>query len=347
MANDSIRMSTADLRRRLLSPSAPAAPMAEPSTPLLASLLRPSASRLVSPPAKILAEVPMAENLLSPFDTPANQDLPSPLSYQGLPASRLTPTEIVSPLGRSSHFHSRPALAQKPQESIATRPAEPNPTYDAATEQFRHEGDQLRRENQHLQNVIEEMRQLLQDASEQEQRVQTELVERDACLVTVQERIAELETIVNTKPKTKSELEEWADDLERESFQIAQERRTMEQDRKQLREDEESLERQMRDMEVQMARDRAILARQEQELKRLNAEIQHELESMQRGDGNLRDRMAMFQRRHAEVVSAPTNVPAFGRGAPVAPALMATIPTPTPKKNDTTGLLRKLFRGEG
>jgi chromosome segregation ATPase len=184
------------------------------------------------------------------------------------------------------------------------------------------------------------MRQLLQEASEQEQKVQTELADRDQKLATAQARITELETIVNNKPKTKSELEEWADELERESFQIAQERRTLDEDRKQLREDETTLEKQMRDMEVQMARERALLARQEQELKRLNAEIQHELELMQRGDGVLRERLQVFQRRHAEVVGGdgpPVAASYFGNAqVPVATALPAT------KKSD--GMLRRFFR---
>ena len=105
-----------------------------------------------------------------------------------------------------------------------------------------------------------------------------------------------------------------------------------------MREDEEALEKQMRGMEVQMARERAMLARQEQELKRLSAEIQHELESLQRGDGALRDRLVVFQRRAAEVVAGP--------GAPPqSPQAQVAHPTPAPKKNDTTGLLRKIFRG--
>ncbi len=347
MANDTIRISTADLRRRLLMSSAPVATLPELSTPSLTGLLRPtSVARLVMPLAQNIPEVPMPEDLLSQFDTPTDHVQPDPVGSQGAPASGLTPPDLARPIGRSSLFHPRSVLPHRPQDQMTTRHAEPNPTYDITTEQFRHEADQLRRENQQLQSVIEEMRQLLQDASEQEQRVQAELGDRDARLVTVQDRVTELEALLNTKPKTKTELEEWADDLERESFQIAQERRTMEQDRKQLREDEESLERQMRDMEVQMARDRAILARQEQELKRLNAEIQHELEVMQRGDGTLRDRMVMFQRRHAEVVSAPSNGPPFGGGFPVALTSTATTTTPPPKKSDTTGLLRKFFRGE-
>jgi hypothetical protein len=55
-------------------------------------------------------------------------------------------------------------------------------------------------------------------------------------------------------------------------------------------------------MEVSMARERALMARQETELKRLSAEIQHELELMQRGDAALREQMVKFQRRANEVM---------------------------------------------
>jgi DNA repair exonuclease SbcCD ATPase subunit len=260
-------------------------------------------------------------------------------------AARPTPTDYLRPAGRSSHYLRRPALPTAGPDPMATRYAEQSPLYDPAVEQLQQEAEHLRKDNQHLQQLMEEMRQLLQEASEQEQRVQVELKDREAKLATTEARVLELEEIVNTKPKTKTELEQWADELERESFQIAQQRREMEQDRTQLREDEESLEKQMRDMEVQMARERAMLARQEQELRRLNAEIQHELELMQRGDGNLRDRLAVFQRRHAEVVGGAPPNSGGGSYAGLTQSPVASA-NPTPKKNDTTGLLRKLFRGE-
>lgn len=44
------------------------------------------------------------------------------------------------------------------------------------------------------------------------------------------------------------------------------------------------------------------MARQETELKRLSAEIQQELELMQRGDAGLREHLAKFQRRAADVM---------------------------------------------
>jgi hypothetical protein len=69
----------------------------------------------------------------------------------------------------------------------------------------------------------------------------------------------------------------------------------------------------MREMEVSMAKERALLARQETELKRLSAEIQHELELMQRGDANLRQSMEKFKRQAQEVMTKPPGGGGGGR----------------------------------
>jgi len=327
MANETTRLSTAELRRRLLAPSATA------TAPLEAAPPRPLNGRPA--PVPTFADLPVADDeptfpiheLLAPESALATESTP-------MPFNRVTPTDLRRPTSRSSFMLPRPAII--PQAA---------PAIDPLIEQLRADVDAYRNEAESLQQLMEEMRQLLQDASEQEQRMQKELADRNLKLETAAARTVELEALVNAKPKTKTELEEWADDLERESMEIAQQQRRMLDDRKQLRDDEAALETQMREMEVGMARERALLARQEQELKRLNAEIQHELEIMQRGDGALRERLALFQRRHAEVVGGdsapPTNGSYFGN-LPVAPAAS---PTPPPKKNDTTGLLRKLFRG--
>jgi hypothetical protein len=335
MASETTRLSTAELRRRLLSPSpAPAEPEAAspPVTPA-PPVRNPLASRLVVPPT--FADVPVAEDEPTyPIHDLAGGDV-SPVEATPLQFNRATPTDLRRPAGRTSISIPRPTVP--PAAGGA----------DPAVDQLRRETDYYRREAESLQQLMEEMRQLLQEASEQEQRMQSELAERDLKIEAANAKIEELETVVNTKPKTKTELEEWADDLERESMQIAQQRRTMEEDRKQLREDEAALEKQMREMEVGMARERALLARQEQELKRLNAEIQHELEIMQRGDGALRERLALFQRRHAEVVSGegppPTQAGASYAGFTMSPVAQVAGVPPVAKKSDT-GLLRKFFR---
>ena len=359
MANESPRLSTADLRRRLHTTGAPpvAAPAEDDQESAPAEPYKPA--RRMTIPASV-ADLPLAEDEATfPIPHGAPPVDSSLVDLAGLPSvpTHVTPPELRRvPTARPAppSFAPSPAPAYSPPPAPAYAP-QSAPTYSppaspaaAAHPSFIREDpiiEQLKQENAQLHQLMEEMRQLLQDASEQEQRVQAELKDREAKLATSASRIEELEAIVNAKPKSKGELEEWADELERESFQIAQERRLMDTDRKQLREDESALEKQMREMEVQMARERAMLARQEQELKRLNAEIQHELEIMQRGDGTLRERLAVFQRRHAEVIGGPPPPPAQYYGHQQVPVAQVATATPPPRKSDSNGILRKLFRG--
>jgi len=175
----------------------------------------------------------------------------------------------------------------------------------------------IKSENREIRKLLEEMKQLLQEASDNEQKFATREQELRATLTERQRQTddltAQLQLIEEqissgaigpapSVPKTRDELEEWSDELEQESSKIAQERRKIEDERRQLQEDEEALEHQMRHMEVSMARERALIARQETELKRLSAEIQHELEIMQRGDASLRDQLSKFQRRATDVI---------------------------------------------
>jgi len=359
MANEP-RLSTADLRRRLHSPGGVSSVTpGEGQTPASGSNGLPVA-RLAIPSS--IADLPLAEDaptfpiprvsaerdpvpLVDPVPAPSSR-FPQPESrhsnYAG-PAAPQTPQPVPhSP--QPAPYAPQPAPYAPQPAPYAPQPA-PYAPGSAGSAVFREPDpavEQLRQENAQLHQLMEEMRALLQEASEQEQRHQAELKDRDEKLATASARIEELETVVNTKPKSKGELEEWADELERESFQIAQERRAMETDRKQLREDESELEKQMREMEVAMARERAMLARQEQELKRLNAEIQHELEVMQRGDATLRERLAVFQRRHAEVLGGTAPPPAAYYGATEAPS--PRMAAAAPKGKDSNGLLRKLFR---
>ncbi len=178
----------------------------------------------------------------------------------------------------------------------------------------------LRSENKELRHLLEEMKHLLQEASDAEQQFTMKEKEYQAAMeakdVQIEELSAQLGTIEDQiskgelappppAPKTRNELEEWGDELEKENAKLAQDRKRINDERRQLREDEEALETQMRNMEVSMARERALIARQETELKRLSAEIQHELDLMQRGDAGLREQMAKFQRRAQEVLVKP------------------------------------------
>ncbi len=190
----------------------------------------------------------------------------------------------------------------------------------------------LKAENKELKQLLSEMKHLLQEASEAEQgvtKLKEEYAQRMADqeqqiealteqLHSIEEQIA-AGTLAHSEPqgapKNRTELEEWTEELEQEASRLNQERKRMEDDRRQLQDDEDALEKQMRDMEVSMARERALMARQETELKRLSAEIQHELEIMQRGDATLRDQMQKFQRRAQEVLQKPGQPPTGPSGS--------------------------------
>ncbi|WP_157369292.1 hypothetical protein [Zavarzinella formosa] len=295
---------------------------------------------------------------------PTYFDRSAPASYEDGTATEAAylPAESPPIVRRSSRVLQRPNLQTLSSVNIPT--PQSDPMINLPPEGHDHGlVDQLRAENQQFNQLLDEMRQLLQEASDQQERLQTELDSVNEAYEAARVRLTELEEIVNAKPKTKDELEEWSDELEREASQLNQQKKLLGEERRQLQDDEMSLEKQMRQMEVGMARERAMLARQETELKRLSAEVQREIEAIQRGDAGLRDRMAVFQRRHAEAMGLagggyPT-APSVGGMSGIHPAVSsasstsstslgtmpgASSPTPTPKKNDTTGLLRKLFR---
>lgn len=185
----------------------------------------------------------------------------------------------------------------------------------------------MKSENKELRTLLDEMKHLLQEASQTEQQLvakekefESVVSEKDAQIDELSAQLGAIEQQIASGElappppvqKTRSELEEWGDDLEKESAKLTQDRKKLEDERKQLREDEEALEQQMRQMEVSMARERAMIARQETELKRLSAEIQHELDILQRGDAGLREQMSKFQRRAQEVMTKPGSGPPPG-----------------------------------
>src|SRR5262245_17052340 len=97
MANEAPRLSTADLRRRLLTPGNPA-PVVDPGS---------APPRAQGPRT---AEVPLAEDAGESLD-------PQTPELTAVAPIRLQPTEFVRPGGRSSHFHPRP---------VVTPPTDPN-----------------------------------------------------------------------------------------------------------------------------------------------------------------------------------------------------------------------------
>lgn len=330
------RLSPAELRRRLLAAPTDALPPVTDEAPAPRRRPEGRSSSSMATQAAIDLEV------LSPEVIPTGpRTAPMPeVRYDSTPF-RLPEAGYSPPSYHPAAPHAAPA-----QHAAPAAPAGPAPSQG--------EIDYLRAHNQELSRIIEEMRPLLEEASTQETRYQEreheyqgQLAERDAQLEELKTKVALLEEhIANIPPpkvpKTRDELEEWSDELEKEASKITQERRRLDDDRRQLRDDEEALERQMREMEVSMARERAMMARQETELKRLSAEIQHEIEILQRGDGNLREQLAKFQRRHQEVLGRGSGGPP---PAPVGMSDPAPPAAPTQPSKKDSGLLRRIFRG--
>jgi hypothetical protein len=327
--NNQTRLSPAELRRRLLSPPTDAAPPSIPSEeeapPLLPRRIRSEGSRFGG----------MASQMGIDLNNLAEEVVPEALAkITPIPDSRLNQTQ----------FRSR-------EGSIPF--AQPAPTVPML---HGSDHDLLRAQNAELSRLIDEMRPLLEEATAQENRFQIKeqefaahLGEKDRQLLEMAAKLKQVEEeLANVPPpktpKTRDELEEWNDELEQESAKLTQERRRLDEDRRQLRDDEESLEKQMRDMECSMAKERAMMARQETELKRLSAEIQHELDLLQRGDGTLREQLSKFQRRHQEVLSRSGGPP---MGGPPVGAAPAEPPIASPVQDSKeTGIFRRIFRGD-
>lgn len=324
-------MSASELRRRLLSTDPPAAisgpPVTETDAPAGLSTFGTSADSL----AKLRMPPAPTESATTPMTTTA-------------PPPKRSPVLGMKPNDQeNSRFTAAPIVAEPPASEPAKtvmRDATPAHLQDIPQESSRGRSSsdensdvkRYRRENRELRNLLSEMKQLLQEASDNEQRfaareqeLQVQLADRQrkvddlsSQLQVIDEQIASGNLGPPTAPvvpKTRTELEEWSDELEKEANKLNQERRRLEDDRRQLRDDEDALERQMREMEVSMARERAMLARQETELKRLSAEIQHELEMLQRGDTTLREQMQKFQRRANDVMQGKVG----GGGNPASP----------------------------
>src|SRR5262249_49574014 len=134
------------------------------------------------------------------------------------------------------------------------------------------------------------------------------------------------------------DLAEMSDELEKERCQLAQDRKQLDGERQQLRDDEEALMQQMRDMEMSMAKDRAELARQRIENQRLQADVRHELDLLERGDASVKDRLAAFQRRSQEAGTRPYQSPT----APLPTPTAAPMAAPPPRAANST-VFKRLF----
>lgn len=314
-------MSAAELRRRLLASTPPPVDEPEPAEPLGAGLAVTSwgssqdlLSRLRMPNGKFSPSA-----IAMPAARVAVAPPPAPEGDSGIPLRSNMARRTPAPTGRLNGIESGSAIAG----ALNTLASISDTSRMAVDDSPMAEIQRLRAENKELRHLLQEMKPLLEEASlieqqfsEKEKQFEEAILERDvqieelnAHLGTIEEQIAKGELAPPPPtPKTRGELEEWSDELEKEAAKITQDRKKLEDERRQLHEDEEGLEKQMRDMEVSMARERAMLARQETELKRLSAEIQHEVDILQRGDAGLREQMVKFQRRAQEVMSKPSGM---------------------------------------
>jgi hypothetical protein len=310
-------ISAAELRRRLLASTPPPAqsggsgvveqPAVTVKVGVKANSIGAQLSRLTMPgtngPVAATSLAPVADLVETPPVLPTRSRLAAMADV-----APSAPAMIPSPSGVMGVSHSRGGPALEPSATAS------NNGRVHTEDDYR----RIKQENRELRKLLDEMKQLLQEASDNEQTHGTREAQLTEQLAQKQRQIEELtdqlqmieEQVASgalmqapPTPKTRTELEEWNDELEQEANKIHKSKRDLDEERKQLRDDEESLERQMRQMEVSMAKERALMARQETELKRLSAEIQHELEIMQRGDAALREQLSKFQRRAADVMS--------------------------------------------
>ncbi|MFO0807705.1 MAG: hypothetical protein U0746_03705 [Gemmataceae bacterium] len=235
----------------------------------------------------------------------------------------------------------------------------------------------LKTENDELHKLVDEMKQIFETATHQEQESSRQLEASKTRIDDLEAKVAELAELAREKdghielltgqiqeleqhvagstepalPRTPREedLMRMADDLEQEQVKLTRDRRSLDEERQQLREDEETLMKQMREMEVGMAKERAELARQRTELQRLHAEVRRELDQITGGDRALNERLAQFQRRHQEVFGrsgttppARTSIPPQQPSAPQAPPPPEASSAPPPE----SGVMRRFFGGK-
>ena len=352
---NSLRLPPGDLRRRLTTGPAGPAPAESESLPAPATSHRLTdlRSRLHTPES-VGRDLPAND---AKSDCARVTPLPRGLSENNVlrrPEPAAQEGSILSELFRT-------------QEPSSFRPAAPVPPAYAApahAAEGDHDDGDLAAENAQLRQMIQETRLMLEDAAAAESDALARETEYQRLVEDLNRQIVEMREQAHSASPARQEddLEEWANEIEKDSARLAQERKAHDTERSQLREDEASLEQQMRTMEVQMARERAVMARQETELKRLSSDIQHELEMMSRGDAALRDQLQKFQRRHQEVLSrgAGGPPPQHAPQAPMmTPAPPASRPMPgtgsqpishTPASGQApggpngSGLLRRLFR---
>lgn len=218
---------------------------------------------------------------------------------------------------------------------------------DAEAERLRAENDQLRSLCVELEQALHEASQHPGDDSELGERLREYevMVEQKSETIRAlhleiqrsQTVVAELEAelAANTTARPtysgpaprEDELMRLAEDLERE--------------RRQLQEDEQTLMEQMREMEVSLARERAEIARQRNDLQRLQTEIRHELERLEKS-GAVQNKLDQLRAKLHDATTRRGMSPGSGQQ----PAQQQQEPAQEKKEpRKSGGLFGRLFGG--
>ncbi len=222
----------------------------------------------------------------------------------------------------------------------------PEPEEAGPTSEELQELDRLREENEQLRALCLELEQALNEAAPHGECDEERVKEYEALLdekteiirqlhEQLQEAAAEREAQSGGRAPSaaaagpaprEDELLTLSEDLERE--------------RRQLQEDEQALMQQMREMEVSMAHERAEMARQRNDMQRLQSEVRHEIERLERS-GSLQNKIDGLKSKLTDAMTRRGSSP--GAAAQPAQRIAAAAPAPSGKKE---GLLGRLFGGK-
>jgi chromosome segregation ATPase len=267
---------------------------------------------------------------------------------------------MAKPLPVSDSFRSAQAEGTRPAADRRTDGKGSHPAAEAGTglrreevqelERLRDENDQLRAlcleleqalqesgtKNGEATEPVPEYESLLEEKSQAIRRLHQQVEDLQAALVDAEVRAAEADHQTEAQPHNGPAPSE------EELLTLSEE---LENERRQLQEDEQTLMDQMREMEVGMARERAELARQRNDLQRLQAEVRHELERLER-NGALQSKIESLKSKFQDVTArrGAARSDASAASAPSAPA--PSVPEPPSPPAKSTGLMGRWF-GQG
>jgi hypothetical protein len=206
-----------------------------------------------------------------------------------------------------------------------------------------HELELLRSENAQLRGLCVELEQALQEATSSQQAGggfgEDRAREYEVLLEEKSEMIRELHQQLQEAHGIVAELEgqraaspapraqSGPAPREEELLALSEE---LERERRQLQEDEQALMEQMREMEVSMARERAEMARQRNDLLRVQAEVRHELERLER-NGALQNKIDSLKGKLQDANTRRGLSPSQSSGSiPIPPPPPPQTPPPAP-----------------